>query len=137
MNSGKLVQTRPHSAEHGQDAVEFAIIGPILLLIIIFIVDLGRVTYFAAVLHNAAREGARYASIEPTDIVGIETVVESMALGIAPDDLSIDITDDPDAKTVVVLVSYELPIFTPLVGAFLGGADTVLLGSQSTLGYEQ
>jgi hypothetical protein len=137
MKSPEVMQSEPHSAERGQDAVEFAIIAPILFLIIIFILDLGRVTYFVAVLHNAAREGARYGSIAPEDIAGIEGAVQSLAIGIAPDDLVININDDPDAKIIEVVVSYEMPIITPLVGAFLDGAETVPLGSSSTLGYEQ
>jgi hypothetical protein len=137
MKASQRGRTGQNFPERGQDAVEFAIIAPILLLIIVFIVDLGRVTYFAAVLHNAAREGARYGSIRPDDIAGIEDAVANLAIGIAPADLGIEIADDPDAKIIEVTVSYDLPILTPVVSAFLGGADTLLLDSSSTLGYEQ
>ena len=122
--------------ERGQDAVEFAIIALFLFLIIVFIVDLGRVTYFAAVLHNAAREGARIGSIAPEDTEGIEAAVADHAIGIAADDLDITINDDPAAEIIQVAVSYELPILTPVVSAFLGGANTLLLDSQATLDYE-
>lgn len=123
-------------SERGQDAVEFAIIALFLFVIIVFIVDLGRVTYFAAVLHNAAREGARFGSIAPDDIAGIEAAVADHAIGIAAADLDITINDDPTAEIIQVAVSYELPILTPVVSAFLGGADTLLLDSQATLDYE-
>lgn len=123
--------------ERGQDAVEFALLIPLLLLIIVFILDLGRVTYFTAVLHNAARQGARYGSIEPADTAGIEAEVAALAVGIAAEDLVIDITDDSEAMTIEVIVSYDLPILTPLVATFLGGSDTLTIGSSATLGYEQ
>jgi Flp pilus assembly protein TadG len=137
MKTDAVVPARPCSRELGQDAVEFAIIAPILFLIIIVFFDLGRVTYYWAVLHNAAREGARYGTINPDDTVGIEAAVANLAIGIPPDGLIIDITADDDAQTIEVVVSYNMPIITPIVSTFVGGADTVPLGSRSTLGYEQ
>jgi hypothetical protein len=137
MTTSKIAQIRPHSAERGQDAVEFALIFPILFLIFVVIFDLGRVTYYRAVLHNAAREGARFGSIDPEDTDGIITAVERLAVGIEPEDLDIDITDDPEAKIIEVVVSYEMAFVTPIVRAVLGGQEFALLQSSSTLGYEQ
>lgn len=45
----------------GQDLAEFAIIFPLLLLIIFGVLDLGRGFFSAITIANAAREGARYA----------------------------------------------------------------------------
>ena len=48
--------------EHGAVAVEFAIILPILLLLVFGIVDFGHACYMKHVLQNSCREGARYAT---------------------------------------------------------------------------
>ena len=50
-------------SKDGVAAVEFAIILPILLLIVFGIINFGVLMYDQAVITNAAREGARWASI--------------------------------------------------------------------------
>jgi Flp pilus assembly protein TadG len=49
--------------EGGQALTEFAIVLPIFLLIVFAAIDLGRVIWAADSLANAAREGARFASV--------------------------------------------------------------------------
>ena len=55
----------------GQALVEFALIIPIFLLMLFGIIDIGRVIWANDALSNAAREGARFASVRGnnTDIV--------------------------------------------------------------------
>ena len=48
--------------EHGSVAVEFAIIGPVLILLILGGMDLGHRYYMQYLTSNASREGARYAA---------------------------------------------------------------------------
>jgi Flp pilus assembly protein TadG len=52
---------------HGQSLVEFAIILPILLLVILGAMDFARLFTTKIVLTNAAREGASYLSNHPAD----------------------------------------------------------------------
>lgn len=62
-------------AERGAIAVEFAIIFPILILLILGGMDLGHRYYIQYVTSNASREGARYAAkyrLTPTDITSSE-----------------------------------------------------------------
>lgn len=47
----------------GQALVEFALIAPMLFLLIIGIIELGRLVFFYHTINNAAREGARYAIV--------------------------------------------------------------------------
>jgi len=51
-----------------QSLTEFALILPILMLILLGVVDFGRVFYYWTSIANAAREGARYAITHPTAI---------------------------------------------------------------------
>lgn len=47
----------------GASAVEFALIAPIFLLIVLFMVDAGRILFINVTLQNAAAQGARASAI--------------------------------------------------------------------------
>lgn len=47
----------------GQALVEFAIVAPLFLLMLLSVIEFGRYVYTVQVLNNAAREGARYAIV--------------------------------------------------------------------------
>lgn len=58
--------------------IEFAIIAPVLILMLIGVIDVGRYAYYAIVAANAARAGAQYASQDLStarDTAGITTAV--------------------------------------------------------------
>lgn len=50
----------------GQGLVEFALVLPVFFLVVFAVIDLGRVIWANDALANAAREGARYGSVEGT-----------------------------------------------------------------------
>ena len=49
---------------HGQALVEFALVLPIFLLIFFGLIDVGRAVYLQNAFNQAAREAARYGSVE-------------------------------------------------------------------------
>lgn len=57
----------------GQAMVEFALVIPLIVLIVMGIFDLGRAVYAYNVVASAAREGARYGVLDPTNTNGIRT----------------------------------------------------------------
>lgn len=57
-------RSRPRS--RGQAVVEFALIFPVFLLLLVVAVDFGRLFYTYIQIHNAAREGAAVAIYAPT-----------------------------------------------------------------------
>ena len=59
-------RARP-DAERGQSLVEFALIIPIVLLIMVGLFDLGRVVFINNSLSDGARDGARHAATRPRD----------------------------------------------------------------------
>lgn len=65
----------------GQSALEFALLVPLLMLIALGILDLGRVYFVAITIANAAREGARYGIEHPGDTGGIQARVQGEASG--------------------------------------------------------
>lgn len=54
-------------SENGQGLLEFALILPILLLVALGLLDLGRAFFAAIIISNASREGARYLTLHPED----------------------------------------------------------------------
>ena len=58
---------KEHNTFHGQALMEFALLLPILLVLILGAMDLGRVCYVKTILTNAAREGANTLSRYPSD----------------------------------------------------------------------
>jgi TadE-like protein len=53
-------------SKRGQALTEFAIVLPVFLMLVFAIIDLGRVVWAMDNVANAAREGARYASVHGT-----------------------------------------------------------------------
>ena len=55
----------------GQSLVEFALVLPLLILLMVIAVDFGRIYFSYIQVTNAAREAANYAALNPTDTVNI------------------------------------------------------------------
>jgi Flp pilus assembly protein TadG len=112
------------SCESGQSLVETALVVPILLLLLAAIIDFGRAFDTYIVLTNAAREGARFASlanpIEPAQIRDLvyDDVVGS---GMNITDMSTfkkgDIILEESTDIVTVTVPYTMTLwFGGLIG---------------------
>lgn len=56
--------TTAHGARRGQGLVEFALVLPIFLAMLFGLIDGGRYVYLNSVVSQAAREGARLATVE-------------------------------------------------------------------------
>ena len=54
-----------HSHEGGQSLLEFAIALPVLLILLLGVLDVGRMYFTFLAIQNAAGEGALYAAIKP------------------------------------------------------------------------
>ncbi|GLZ30130.1 hypothetical protein Lesp02_23200 [Lentzea sp. NBRC 105346] len=107
--------------------VEFALVLPLLLLLVCGIVDLGRALHAQVVLTQAAREGARLVALGQTDAVP-RTL--SAAAPVSP--VQIAVTACPanlSTADAIVTVQHQFKFVTP-VGAFAGslGAPITLTG---------
>lgn len=124
-----------HREQSGQSLVELAIILPVLILILVGIMDLGRVFYAQIVITNAAREGARYGSMYPMDIAGIKAraIAEAQGTGIQidPDHVQVSGTATP-GEPLTVTVTYRFAAITTLIGGLWGGGNLTLQG-QATM----
>lgn len=119
-----------------QSLVEFAILLPIFLLVVLGIFDLGRVIYTLSALHNAAREGARYGAVNYCDEDGIEARAWHFAVGLG-DGVEVESSPlyfpgDGIPDQIQVIVFFDFRTVTPLVGVFLGEGGVITLSSMST-----
>lgn len=140
----------------GQSLVEMALILPVLLLLVLTFLDLGRAVYYYSTIGNAVRDGARYASVNKLDTLEarekVEDMVRKYSIRVQPDVVVVCpfdddgtncpvISDDPAAticvdKTeycVVVIAKMEFDPVTPFLARFFGSGNTITLSSESTM----
>jgi Flp pilus assembly protein TadG len=109
-------------------------VAPLLLLFIIGIFDIGRLVYINNALAQAAREGARYGSVQgrSSDPEAIRAhVLGAIAAVPAP---VVNVTCSPTCRpgsTLAVEVETSVAPVTPLISQFVGPID---LSSTSTMG---
>ena len=145
----------------GQSVVEFALILPVLMLLMLTAVDFGRLFFTTIQLTNAAREGVSYASTNPTDVATIQSRVATEANvqaqrgqgAITVTTSCKDSTGAPIActaatlgtaasgNTVAVSTLEAFTFMTPFINGFFGGslqvgssASAVVLGYQPGAG---
>lgn len=130
---------RLRRSPRGQGLVEFAIILPFLMLVLLMAVDFGRVFFGWVGLANASRIGASYAAAHPEawDVPGIpaqrdnyldQINADANALncalpGTIPAPVFPSGTDLGDSAQVTLTCQFSL--ITPLVSQILGGTITI------------
>ncbi len=77
--SGDGRHRKRFGSSRGQSVVEFALVLPVLMLLMLTAVDFGRLFFTTVQLTNAAREGVSYAATNPTDTVTIQSRVDAEA----------------------------------------------------------
>ena len=108
--------------ERGAAAVEFALVVPLLLVLVLGITEFGRAYHFQTTLSGAAREGVRAAALDNTG--ASVAAAQSKAKSAAP---SLDLTNgqivvSPSAASctsgaqVTVTINYTMPLLTSFFG---------------------
>jgi hypothetical protein len=132
--------------QRGQSLVEFAFVLPIFLLVLCAIVDFGMAFHGWITVTNSAREGGRLGAVHPAlDVAGspcygygsIDQCIEAKvreAAGSLGDDVTVEITnaDGLPGESVVVKVSYDYTVMTPLAG-MIGVVSHGTIGESFTL----
>jgi Flp pilus assembly protein TadG len=111
----------------GVAAVEFAVIAPLFVLIVMGLIEFGRGMMVKQIITNAAREGARRAIIESATESEVKSVVNQYLAGASISGATVSVTPTSlstlglgDAVTVQVSVSCNSVSWTPSPW-FLGG----------------
>ena len=106
--------------ERGSAVVEFALVLPMVLVVVLALVQVGVVIRDQLLVEAAARAGARAAAVQP-DAEAVRADAVAAAPGLDPALLRVDVTraggrGDP----VTVAVAYDDPVRVPLVGWLVG-----------------
>jgi Flp pilus assembly protein TadG len=114
LNEEIMKASRSRATERGAAAVEFALVLPILLMLIFGIVDFGRMLSAKITITEAAREGARAAAL-----VGRaegESRARAAADGLAIDRPDVQTCTSPPGPTddATVTVTYQFEFITPI-----------------------
>ncbi len=111
---------RGWGSERGAAAVEFALVLPILVLILFGVIEFGGVYNAQLMVTGAAREGAREMALEGDPAEAAATAIGAVAVAGAGD---LEVTVEPEAcapgTDVTVAVVYDRPFLTGLFGATL------------------
>lgn len=115
--------TRP--SERGTALIEFALVLPLLLVLTLAALDLGRAFLAKNVLHQAAREGVRMrvVMVEPvsgSDIGLVEARVRQVAQGSGLNPTSIEVSaaafGGQDSVSVTAPFTFTFPLIFRVVG---------------------
>ena len=148
----RCFRRKMRSRERGAEAVEFALVVPILLTLVFGIVDFGYMINRDTMINNATREGARLGALDPVTN-DIECKVRDSLTTVEPDVLpavsancrptgtkiTVTITcrkpdnsacstfaaDAASGGTVIVKVDYQLSWITPVGGTIYPGGMTL------------
>ena len=85
---GMLRHQSPTSKEQGVAAVELAMVLPLFCIFLLGIFEIGGIARDHQVLQNAAREGARFASLstnrieglDPADVAAVQTTIKNRVI---------------------------------------------------------
>ena len=109
---------RPTRRDRGQAAVEFAIVSPAVVVLVLGIVQVVSLAARQAALEQLARSGARAASVAADPGTAARNAVERST------DLSPVTVDTSTSRAdVTVTVSFTDRTAVPLVGAFIGDVE--------------
>jgi Flp pilus assembly protein TadG len=133
LSTRRVLATR-HSRARGQTLVEFALVIPILIVMLMGIFDLGRAIFAYNAITNAAREGARLGIVNQwADKIKERAIDMAPTADQDPNAVTVAISkpasppDDDDCASApavgcVVYVRYEseFTAITPIIGSIVG-----------------
>ena len=117
----------------GQSIVEFALVLPVLLLIMMGIVEFGRLLETTNVLTSAAREGVRVAAVSAPDVSQVNNAAQNIltANNISNSTITVNGPNTNREVSVTVQITY-----VPLTGSFIPGLGSLQLTRSSRMHWE-
>lgn len=104
--------------EGGATAVEFALIAPLLVLLLVGVVELGRVYHAQVTVTAAAREGAREMAVRNDAALALDRVMAasgSLVPALAVGQVTIEPGTCSPGLDVTVEIAYPVPLVTGLI----------------------
>ena len=116
--------------QRGQSLVELALVLPVLVILLLGLVDLGRLFYAYTGITGAAAEGAAYGAARARWL-DLDLEAEVRKRTVEASDGLVQIGDDavdvapapitPSTDRITVTVTYDYELITPLVRNMVGG----------------
>jgi Flp pilus assembly protein TadG len=139
---GALGRLRTFGHEHGVSTVEFALISPLFLLIMVGIIEMGRMMIEYSSIANAAREAARVGIIPSASATQIVSTARNMTISVGatpvvtvvarlPSGTAIPVATRTAGDTISVSVSHT---FQPV--GFIGAGSGIPLSSTASMRVE-
>jgi len=123
--------------QKGQALVEFAIILPILLILVMGIFQFGMMLNTYLTIENASREGAR-AAIVGSSNAEIQNLIIAISPVLDPLRLTVDITPNEANResggTLTVKVTYNYKLTVPIINSIFN--NVVVLDGQTSMRVE-
>jgi Flp pilus assembly protein TadG len=96
---------RPANDRRGASAVEFAIVAPVFFLVVLGIIEFGRMVMVQQVITNAAREGARIAVLDSATTARVTTRVNDYLSAARLRGATVTVTPNPPT-----LAAFDQPV---------------------------
>ncbi len=150
------INALPNKQAAGQSLVEMALVLLIILLLLVGIVDLGRVLFYYQSMRDAVQEAAAYGSAFPQTVSeGVYLAncqaIQERVVDNVPDITTADVAVTIDGRSciagsaavikaacsgrpiVVTAVKNGFPLIMPLIGQFVGQAITLSATTTATI----
>ena len=118
---------RPRRDERGTSALELTLIAPLLMVVLVFVVGLGRMAHARQQIEAVAADSARAASLErnTSQSAHAAELAATQSLGQAGVscthlDVDVDLSSYQPGGRVTVTVTYVDPTDVAVIGRFLG-----------------
>ncbi|BCZ45579.1 hypothetical protein psyc5s11_16460 [Clostridium gelidum] len=132
-----MVTIKKLKNQKGQALVEFTIVLPILMLLIMGIFQFGMMLNAYITIGNAAREGARTGIIGSTD-AEIRNLIISTSPSLEPENLVVSITPNVTNRiaggTLTVNVTYNYKLTVPIISSLFN--NVIVLNGQTSMRVE-
>ncbi len=109
--------------DQGQSTVEFALVLPLVVLVVLFIVQAGLVARDQLLVSHAAREAARAAAVSDSDRPSAATMAARQAGNLDAERVSATTTMVDGDASVRVLISYRSITGIPIIGSLVPDID--------------
>jgi Flp pilus assembly protein TadG len=112
--------------DRGASTLELAFIAPVLFILALGIVDMGRALAMGVTVSEAAQEGLIYATYEPseTDQIVARAIFSTPDADLETTDVTVTCPKAP-TDHIAVTVDYDLDLMTPFISDLLGGTVTM------------
>jgi len=119
--------------QKGQALVEFALVLPVVIIILFGIMEFGHLLMTFNVLTGAAREGVRVAAVTAPDPGRVQGAAQNVLSAANISGAVITISGPNGFNEVTVTVQFN---YTPLTGGIIPGIGTMQISRSSTMRWE-